>query len=605
MLMTRGSWRGASLREAAPCEMGIRFLAFGPAMLELFRAFLNVLENGSGCVVVLKDGKLRPQFERIRFLKNVSNEIGVFEQRKGREHHMVRRLPWRGRLIRHAYGYGSGGIDDGLIATPRGKKGKAVFIQNYSPLWRYDRQYNKPSSMDHEEKPEKLSRGFILVKRPLLAGLLGYPLHYPVANWVKNEGVRSNEQWWETERWRTLMERLQGPMNPCFFGEHLDVEGLEHGRSSLELGYGPLLSTESQRSEEEQALFSTPSLEDKMPFLQMLQSITAPKEALGMTHLTELDSRIQARELESCITHDILEMHSPVKSETKEPQHHQHSTPCLEGTSSECNQDQPNSAENGCLDTNSGSSPAWVQPQTRQKQAHLSKSPPITRERRKRKRTRPTKNKEEVESQRMTHIAVERNRRRQMNDHLNALRSLMPTSYIQRGDQASIIGGAIDFVKELEQLLESLQAQKRMRRSEEGGDASTNSSSSSPKIASKGLCTQHRFAPDESNSSEGGRSEEFTFTADNKSAAADIEVTVIQTHVNLKIQCPRRPGQLLKAIVALEDLSLTVLHLNITSLQSTVLYSFNLKIEDDCKLGSADEVAAAVHQVFSFINGSS
>lgn len=236
-----------------------------------------------------------------------------------------------------------------------------------------------------------------------------------------------------------------------FFGEHLDVEGLEHGRSSLELGYGPLLSTESQRSEEEQALFSTPSLEDRMPFLQMLQSVESPpfspftepnfqallrlqhqKKPWGMTHLTELDSRIQARELESCITHDILEMHSPVKSETKEPQHHQHSTPCLEGTSSECNQDQPNSAENGCLDTNSGSSPAWVQPQTRQKQAHLSKSPPITRERRKRKRTRPTKNKEEVESQRMTHIAVERNRRRQMNDHLNALRSLMPTSYIQR-----------------------------------------------------------------------------------------------------------------------------------------------------------------------------
>ncbi|RVW37712.1 Transcription factor bHLH70 [Vitis vinifera] len=514
---------------------------------------------------------------------------------------MLRWLPWRGRLIRHAYGYGSGGIDDGLIATPRGKKGKAVFTQNYSPLWRYDRQYNKPSSMDHEEKPEKLSRGFILVKRPLLAGLLGYPLHYP-CQLVENEGVRSDEQWWETESGGVtqsiqglskanlaLMERLQGPMNPCFFGEHLDVEGLEHG-SSLELGYGPLLSTESQRSEEEQALFSTPSLEDRMPFLQMLQSVESPpfspftepnfqallrlqhqKKPWGMTHLTELDSRIQARELESCITHDILEMHSPVKSETKEPQHHQHSTPCLEGTSSECNQDQPNSAENGCLDTNSGSSPAWVQPQTRQKQAHLSKSPPITRERRKRKRTRPTKNKEEVESQRMTHIAVERNRRRQMNDHLNALRSLMPTSYIQRGDQASIIGGAIDFVKELEQLLESLQAQKRMRRSEEGGDASTNSSHPPQKLRPKG------YAPN---------------------------TDLLQTKAIL----PREEGATnshSQRTTTLEDLSLTVLHLNITSLQSTVLYSFNLKIEDDCKLGSADEVAAAVHQVFSFINGSS
>ena len=49
-----------------------------------------------------------------------------------------------------------------------------------------------------------------------------------------------------------------------------------------------------------------------------------------------------------------------------------------------------------------------------------------------RKRKRRSKNSEEVESQRMTHIAVERNRRKQMNDHLAALRSLMPTSYIQR-----------------------------------------------------------------------------------------------------------------------------------------------------------------------------
>ncbi|KAJ6878457.1 hypothetical protein NC652_032080 [Populus alba x Populus x berolinensis] len=59
---------------------------------------------------------------------------------------------------------------------------------------------------------------------------------------------------------------------------------------------------------------------------------------------------------------------------------------------------------------------------------------------------------------------------------------------------------------------------------------------------------------------------------------------------------------LLRAIVALEDLGLTVLHLNITSSQATVLYSFNLKLEDDCKLGSTDEVAAAAHQIFSSIN---
>lgn len=52
--------------------------------------------------------------------------------------------------------------------------------------------------------------------------------------------------------------------------------------------------------------------------------------------------------------------------------------------------------------------------------------------RRKRRRTKSAKNKEEIENQRMTHIAVERNRRKQMNEYLAALRSLMPPSYVQR-----------------------------------------------------------------------------------------------------------------------------------------------------------------------------
>lgn len=52
--------------------------------------------------------------------------------------------------------------------------------------------------------------------------------------------------------------------------------------------------------------------------------------------------------------------------------------------------------------------------------------------RRKRRRAKSNKNKEEVENQRMTHIAVERNRRRQMNEYLAVLRSLMPPSYVQR-----------------------------------------------------------------------------------------------------------------------------------------------------------------------------
>lgn len=62
---------------------------------------------------------------------------------------------------------------------------------------------------------------------------------------------------------------------------------------------------------------------------------------------------------------------------------------------------------------------------------NLGKSP-VVKVKNKRKRARATKTSEEVERQRMTHIAVERNRRKQMNEHLQILRSLMPTSYVHR-----------------------------------------------------------------------------------------------------------------------------------------------------------------------------
>ncbi|VAI33279.1 unnamed protein product [Triticum turgidum subsp. durum] len=39
----------------------------------------------------------------------------------------------------------------------------------------------------------------------------------------------------------------------------------------------------------------------------------------------------------------------------------------------------------------------------------------------------------------MTHIAVERNRRKQMNEYLAALRSLMPPSYAQRGHRLTVL----------------------------------------------------------------------------------------------------------------------------------------------------------------------
>ncbi|XP_010916699.1 transcription factor bHLH94 [Elaeis guineensis] len=217
--------------------------------------------------------------------------------------------------------------------------------------------------------------------------------------------------------------------------------------------------------------------------------------------------------------------------------------------------------------------------------------------RRKRRRAKSVKNKEEVESQRMIHIAVERNRRKQMNEYLAVLRSLMPSSYVQRGDQASIIGGAINYVKELEQLLQSLEVQKRLK---QRSDAT-------------GLV--HPFAnffafPQYSSCSSGGSTTTHTssnhnianeMAVENRSAMADIEVTMVESYANLKVLSRRWPKQLLKMVMGLQNMRLTTLHLNVTTVDQLVLYSFSLKVEDDCQFTSVDDIATAVYQMLGRI----
>nr|GEV35611.1 transcription factor FAMA-like isoform X2 [Tanacetum cinerariifolium] len=217
----------------------------------------------------------------------------------------------------------------------------------------------------------------------------------------------------------------------------------------------------------------------------------------------------------------------------------------------------------------------------------------------KRKRPRTIKTSEEVESQRMTHIAVERNRRKQMNEHLRVLRSLMPGSYVQRGDQASIIGGAIEFVRELEQLLQCLESQKRRRLY--GDTPRVAGDSSSLPVVQQGPPAVFYPPSDEQMKLveyDGGLKEEM---AESKSCLADVEVRLLGFDAMIKILCRRRPGQLIKIIAALEDLQFTILHTNITTIEQTVLYSFNVKVASEARF-SAEDIANSVQQIIGFVH---
>ncbi|KAI8550316.1 hypothetical protein RHMOL_Rhmol06G0095800 [Rhododendron molle] len=212
----------------------------------------------------------------------------------------------------------------------------------------------------------------------------------------------------------------------------------------------------------------------------------------------------------------------------------------------------------------------------------------------KRRRTKSSKNKEELESQRMTHIVVERNRRKQMNEYLAAVRSLMPASYVQRGDQASIIGGAINFVKELEHLLQTLEAHKRTTPKQQQHPPNNNG------LSSPSLFADFFAFPQYSTRSENNcidTSSPATTDKPRPVAFGDIEVTMLESHASLKVLSKRRPRQLLKLVAGLQCLRLSVLHLTVTSADQMVLYSLSVKIEDGCRLTTVDEIADAVNQL--------
>ncbi|XP_018470651.2 transcription factor bHLH96 isoform X2 [Raphanus sativus] len=186
--------------------------------------------------------------------------------------------------------------------------------------------------------------------------------------------------------------------------------------------------------------------------------------------------------------------------------------------------------------------------------------------RRKRRRLKSSKNKEEIENQRMTHIAVERNRRKQMNEYLAVLRSLMPPSYAQRGDQASIVGGAINYLKELEHHLQSIEPP--LKRTTVPVDTGAAAAADEQTASSVGPFSeffafpQYSSRPSSSSVAEG---------------MAEIEVTMVESHASVKILAKKRPKQLLKLAASIQSLKLTVLHLNVTTRDDSVLYSISLK----------------------------
>lgn len=140
-------------------------------------------------------------------------------------------------------------------------------------------------------------------------------------------------------------------------------------------------------------------------------------------------------------------------------------------------------------------------------------------------------------------------------------------------------------MKELEQLLQSLEVQKRLKqRSDATGLAHPfanffafpqySSCSSGGGGGGNGGSTAHASGSNHNIANE--------MAVENRPAMADIEVTMVESYANLKVLSRRWPRQLLKMVMGLQNMRLTTLHLNVTTVEQLVLYSFSLKVSWWC-----------------------
>lgn len=232
------------------------------------------------------------------------------------------------------------------------------------------------------------------------------------------------------------------------------------------------------------------------------------------------------------------------------------------------------------------------------------------------------------EHKNITHITVERNRRKQMNEHLSVLRSLMPSFYVKRGDQASIIGGVVDYIKELQQVLSSLEARKQRKSYYEvlsprlipsprvalspkkpplsprvNLPTSPRTPTSSYKPRSPLMIPQgyhiRELSPSHSSSSTTNSAIDSLneLVANSNSRNANVEVKFCGANVLLKTVSGKIPRQAVKIMSAIEELSLEILNANIGTIDETMVNSFTVKIGIECQL-SAEELAQQIQQTF-------
>lgn len=195
-----------------------------------------------------------------------------------------------------------------------------------------------------------------------------------------------------------------------------------------------------------------------------------------------------------------------------------------------------------------------------------------------------------------------------------------------QGDQASIIGGVVNYISELQQVLQSLEAKKqrkfyadvlspRLVSSPRPSPLSPRKPPLSPRMSlpvsprtpqssspykpmlqnlqttgyhlnSPTLPSPAELSP--CNSSTSSINDSINeLVATSKSDVADVEVKFCGPNLMLKTVSNRIPGQVVKIVSALEELPLEILQVNINKVDERMLNSFTIKVNNTYSLNNA------------------
>eukprot|EP00246_Nothoceros_aenigmaticus_P004677 TRINITY_DN1631_c0_g1_i1.p1 TRINITY_DN1631_c0_g1~~TRINITY_DN1631_c0_g1_i1.p1 ORF type:complete len:325 (-),score=63.76 TRINITY_DN1631_c0_g1_i1:341-1315(-) len=197
-------------------------------------------------------------------------------------------------------------------------------------------------------------------------------------------------------------------------------------------------------------------------------------------------------------------------------------------------------------------------------------------------------------------LVSERKRRKKLNEGLYSLRALVPK--ISKMDKASIVGDAIEYVRELQKQVQDLEGdishmQSRMESEGVVGDRCLeNGETDGPRTSGEG----------EEGSlvqkSDGSDSESLGKTAGDRSKGTgqqqiimQLEVVRVEGHIyQLRVCCKRGPGVVAQLMEALEGLGLEVLNANLTSFQESIHNTFIAKISNCEVMKSEDSVKSTI-----------